>query len=240
VVYGHLGLGEHVISGYKIRVASLQDGLSYARVNEKGEVLTSARLVGDIGLTLAPIEPVAGPASNLVECIYVRLGVPVVVDDRVELTILAPVDYGVVAQKGNESQTVIDAFPETRLPYKLALYGPPTQGFICRFYTFTDTDTPGPGLAQVNVWIRNNTGNVARVRSIVLPLTHVRVFYKPGTWIARLSEVRVTLESSNVAKVDVDDNPPSADFDLSPDIISANVPRIAPFARESFTMLWGY
>lgn len=241
MVYGALDEGEYEISDYKVTISRVHGEIVYTRVNGEGKVLASARIDGKLGVHLVPIEPVAGPAYDLVECIYVKLRVPIVVDDRVELTLLAPIDYGVIAQGDGRSHTLIDSFPEPRIPFKLALYGPPTQGYICRYYVSDIGGSPWErGLAQVKVRIVNESGSVAKVKLIVLPLAYTSIFYKPGTWIARLSDVRVTLTSSTVAEIDVDDNPPSADFDEVPVNTRRGVRLQASILRESFKMLWGY
>lgn len=243
VVYGALGDGESNISNFKVKVETMSDGILYSRYDASGNMVASTRLTSSVSLQLLPIEPVAGAGGDVVECIYVKLETPLVVESRAEITLRVPVDYGIVAYGSNGSNILVDSFPEASIPYKLALYGPPTEGFICRYYreSWNPARIESPGLAWVNVRIRNELGSIARVSSIVIPLDMVKVYYKQGTWIAAINNVIMTLESRNTARINVDEDPPSADFDQSPDIVKRDglTPSYA-LGREAFRMLWGY
>jgi hypothetical protein len=243
VVFGPLGDGDHVISGHKVRVARSPEGVLYSRFNDRGEVVASARLSQSLTLSLVPIEPASGPASGIVECLYLKLSTPIIVDsrDRVAMSLVAPVDYGVVAVGGDKSYNLVDSFPEASIPYKLALYGPPTQGVLCRFYRVDLEKPQGPGLAGVRVRVVNETGEVARVSSIVVPLDRVKVFYKPGTWVAMFNNISMILESRSVASIYPDPEPASADFEESPDVVRDGTRPIGyVVGRGEFKMVWGY
>jgi len=243
VVFGPLSDGDYLISGHRLRIMRVQDGITYSRLNNKGEVVVSTKLSNSLTLNFVPLEPVSGPASGIIECIYLKLNTPIVVDskDKVVVDVTAPVDYGVIAQGVNRSYNLIDSFPESSIQYKLALYGPPTQGVLCRFYKVELGKPPGPGLARVNIRVVNETESVARINIIVVPLDIVKIFYKPGTWVVAMSDINMVLETSTIASVHAGLEPPSADFDESPDIIRGNAHLIGyVVGRGEFKMIWGY
>jgi len=243
VVFGPLSDGDYMVSGNRLRVTRSPEGLTYSRFNDKDSLILSAKLSESLTLSLVPLEPVSGPASGIVECIYLKLSTPVVVDsnDRIVVEVTAPIDYGVVAYGGGGSYNIVDSFPESSIPYKLALYGPPTQGVLCRFYRVDLEKPQGPGLARVSVRVVNEMGGVASVSNIIIPLGGVKVFYKPGTWITVLNSISMVLESRSVASIYSDPEPVSADFEESPDVVKGDTRSIDyVFGRREFKMIWGY
>jgi len=244
VVFGPLVDGDYMVSGYRLRIARSSGELAYSRFNDRGEVVASARLSESLNLSFIPVEPAGGPGLGLIECIYLKLSEPIVIDSngRLDVKITAPVDYGVVAHSKGGSYSLVDSFPESSIPYKLALYGPPTQGVICRFHKVDLGKPQGPGLASLNVRVVNETEGVARVNTIIIPLGGVKVFYKPGTWVAVMSNASMVLESSNVASIHFDSEPVSADFDESPDIVKGDTHPMEYVVRGKgeFKMIWGY
>ncbi len=244
MVYGFLDDGDYTISGYRLKITRSPEELGYSRFNSKGELITSARLSGSLTLSFVPLEPASGPASGMIECIYLRFSKPVIVDsnDKTVVTAVAPIDYGIIAwSRDQRSYSLVDSFPETSVPYKLALYGPPTQGVLCRFFNVDPERPHGPGLAPIRIKIINETGSVARVSSVVIPLDSVNIFYKPGTWVAMMSNVTMILESNSIASIHPDSEPLSADFEKSPDIVRGGISPIGYVAeRKLFKMIWGY
>ncbi len=250
MTYGMLSEGELVVSGYRVRVKGLEGGFRlYTRLPlNEDKILANVMIREGTDLTLVPVEPSTGNLQGVVECIYVKLETPIVVGNgaKVEIRITVPVDYAIAAIGSGGDASLIDAFSDTERPSKLILYGTPTGGYICRFHKVSLEDLSKPGLAEASLKINNYSGRVAIVSKVVIPLSLVNIYYKPGTWQANAGVIIMNLETEKVAEIIAEETPPTADFEKSPEIVKEKylipVQRLSylTFKVEGFKMLWGY
>ncbi|MCX8195859.1 MAG: DUF432 domain-containing protein [Acidilobaceae archaeon] len=236
--------------GYVLRVRRVEeDVVFYSRLEGEKEVF-KASLDPLLSIYLVPVEPFLNPRKDLVECVYLRLDPPITVragGSFVHKTFV-PVDYAVVAQRSGEDLRVVDSFVSREMTPKMALYGVPTNGYICRFFHAGNFLEFKPHLAPISIYINNRTERVVIVRNVVIPLQELTVFYKPGTWVSYAAPIAMNIESETVAEISrVTAEPPSADFERSPELLRRSVD-IVELGRDfiglkelvKFRMVWGY
>ncbi|MCS7107399.1 MAG: DUF432 domain-containing protein [Acidilobaceae archaeon] len=238
------------VGGYRLRVKRAEDGIAlYSRFDGEKEVVKIA-VDPNLSLTVVPVEPFLNPRRDVVECVYLRLDPPITVraGGNIEHNTYIPIDFAVVAQKSGEDFRVVDSFVNKGVVPKMALYGVPTNGYICRYFLATPLQEPKVHLSPVKLIINNNTEKVATVRNVVVPLQELAVFYKPGTWISYAAPIIMNIESETVAEISMaTPEPPSADFERSPELPKRGID-IVEFGRDfiglkelvKFKMIWGY
>lgn len=250
MTYGILSEGELVVSGYRIRVEGLEGGFKlYTRLPLNEDKILANVMIGEgTDLSLVPVEPSTGDLQGVVECIYVKLETPIVIGKgaKVDVKITVPVDYAIAAMGPGGDFNIIDSFSDAEKPPKLALYGTPTSGYICRFHNASPKESFKPGLAEALLRISNYSGRVATVSRAVIPLPLIEIYYKPGTWQADAGTITMNIESEKSAEIIVEGMPPTADFEKSPEIITEkhliSVQKLGylTFKVSGFKMLWGY
>lgn len=250
MTYGMLSEGELIVSGYRVRVKGLEGGFKlYTRLPLNEDKILASVMVGEgTDLSLVPVEPSTGNLQGVVECVYVKLETPIVIgkEAKVDVRITVPVDYAIAAMGPEGDFNVIDAFSDTESTPKLALYGTPTSGYICRFHNLSSKEPFKPGLAEALLRINNYSGRVATVSRAVIPLSLMEIYYKPGTWQANAGIITMNLESEKAAEIIVGGMPPTADFEKSPEIVTEkhliSVQKLGylTFKAAGFKMLWGY
>jgi len=239
MVYGRIDPGvELSIGGYRIRLLRGPLGmLEYRRINGDGEVVSSSYIYHSRDIRIIPARPMILPERNLASCIMIDLDKPIHVPPissvNVDTSII--VDLAVVVLvKGDYS--LVDAFDPGILP-KLAFYGQGGEGVLCRYTNGVLEQSTRVGFARTRLSIVNNTGHPVRVSTIVVPLERMRMYYRPGTWDARASDIVMVIRSRDEAVVNVEEPIIDTGMEASPLSYMGREIQLLP---TGFSMRWGF
>ncbi|MEN2999154.1 MAG: DUF432 domain-containing protein [Acidilobaceae archaeon] len=238
------------VGGYRLRVNRVEEGIALYTRHDGEKELVRIAVDPSLSLIVVPVEPFLNPRRDVVECVYLRLDPPITVrpGGSVEHSTYVPIDFAVVAQRSGEDFRVMDSFTNKGIVPKMALYGVPTSGYICRYFLATPFQEPKTYLSPMKLIINNSTEKVVTVRNVVVPLQEIAVFYKPGTWISYTAPIIMNVESETVAEITMaSPEPPSADFERSPELPKRGID-IVELGRDfiglkelvKFRMIWGY
>lgn len=230
------------VGGYALSVAMMDSQKLYSRKDAEGREVYKSIVDPSLSVTIMPIEPSMVPTGGIIECVYIRIEPPITIraKGRIVYQTYAPVDYGVIAVDENYDKTIIEAFSDSEQVPKMILYGNPVNGHICRFIRVSRYVEQKPYLAKVPLVIENQHSVTVQVKNVVIPLSELMIFYKPGTWIAEASPIMMRIESDKVAEImRISDEPPTADFEKSIDFYSG-VGIIGLRELTRFKMIWGY
>ncbi len=238
MVYGRLDPGSEVsIGGYTIRLTRGPAGmLEYQRLKD-GEVVASSYVYHTRDVRLIPARPMLLPERNLASCLLIDFEKPVHIPPlaSINLDTKIVVDLTVVTIEGRR-HSIVDAFDPGVRP-KLAFYGREPQGVLCRYTRGLLHGGGVPGFADARVSIVNSTESPVRVSMIVVPLSRMRMYYKPGTWRARASDIVMNVRSGRLAVVNVEDPALGEAMEVSPLSYMGREIAILP---TGFPMEWGF
>ncbi|MEB3860186.1 MAG: DUF432 domain-containing protein, partial [Desulfurococcales archaeon] len=184
-MFGPLAPGSKVeVGDFTVRLDESSDGsmLVYARL--KGDSQESRILLSPSSrLRLLPSTPRLLPSPGIASCIMVELENPIVVSPGESVTsrITVPIDFVVESFTSDSKGSVVDVFHPLKAP-KLALYGEPTEGFICRYWRTSIGGEASVGSASARLTVRNEWEKPGKVSLIVAPLPGLRIYYRPGSW----------------------------------------------------------
>lgn len=240
-MYGPISTGTVVEAGGSIiRLEKAGNGamLKYTR-DQDGSIASSMMLSPSSRVRLLPSTPRLLPSQGLATCVMVELDQPIIVasGESVTVNLSVPVDVVVESFSSVEDAggTVIDVFSPAATP-KLALYGEPTEGFICRYWRTSVEGRAGAGVARARVTIRNKWRRPGKVGTIILPLAGLRVYYKPGSWEAVASNAIMAVEGASTADVILEEPSLPEGYVESPHFEPRRIPGVPP----RFSMNWGY
>ncbi|MCE4612399.1 MAG: DUF432 domain-containing protein [Desulfurococcales archaeon] len=240
-MYGPITVGTAVEAGSSVlRLERASDGamIKYTR-SQEGSTASSLLLSPSSKVRLLPSTPRLLPEQGIASCIMTELDQPIVVapGESVTVHISVPVDVLVESIAGGEDSrgTLIDVFSPIATP-KLALYGEPTEGFMCRYWRTSIGDTGGVGTARARITVRNEWEKPSRVGVIILPLAGLRIYYKPGSWDAVVSDAVMSIGGARVADVTLGEPRPPEGYRASPYFEPRKIPGVPP----RFSMSWGY
>ncbi|MEB3862304.1 MAG: DUF432 domain-containing protein [Desulfurococcales archaeon] len=238
MVYGRLDPGGEVrVGGYVLRISRGPMGmLEYSRLRD-GEQVASAYIYHSRDVRLIPARPMLLPERGLASCLMIDFERPVHIPpfSSVNLEARIIVDLAVVTIEGRR-HSLVDAFEPGVRP-KLAFYGQGPRGVLCRYTRGILAREPGPGYAETRVSIVNNSEDPVRVSTIVVPLSRMRMYYRPGTWRARASDIVMAIRGPDSAVVNVENPRLGERMEASP---LAYMGREIAILPTGFLMEWGF
>lgn len=179
------------------------------------------------------IHPVHSIQPEVSTSLLLRLSKPLMVapGSTVTIYVKAPINVGVyVVEK--DAHRLIDSFNPT--PYKYALYGPTSNGIICRFYR-TDIFSKPPYTefweAVAKITIENEAENFAEVKNVVYPLLNADV-YVDNDGMAYVEAARLQIFRDNAGVVYLENEPPLAGLIKCPEQFGGLQERVAKFIME--------
>ncbi|MEB3773624.1 MAG: DUF432 domain-containing protein [Desulfurococcales archaeon] len=239
MVYGRIDLGEGVdVPGYKIRLNKGPAGFfEYQRLDANGNIVTSSYIYHMRDIRLIPARPMILPEKGIASCIMVDFEKPIHIPpfSSINLETRIITDLAIVAMSGGR-YSLVDAFGPGVKP-KLAFYGSGREGVVCRYSKGLLSTKTMPGYAATKASIINNTGEPLRVSTIVVPLARMRMYYKPGTWIARASDIVMVIKSGDEAIVNIEDPRLEPGMEASP---LSYMGREIALLPTGFPMRWGF
>ncbi len=243
MTYGRLAPGSEVtINEYTIKLARGRGRniLRYERV--KGDsIVKQASIYYNQPVYIIPARPMILPASGLSSCIYVEFPEEVYLPPLavVNIDIGITTDIAVIVMVEDKYQ-ILDVM-DPGVPPKLAFYGGSSRGMLCRYMKVDMEARWGhPGIAAMRVSIVNNSETPVRVSKVVVPLQRMRMYYEPGSWYARSSDVIMNIRG-DVAEIDLEEpsTPTERNLVLSPlSFMGRELPIIS--LSSSFVMEWGF
>lgn len=238
MVYGRLDPGGEVeVGGYKLRLSRGPMGmLQYTRLRGE-EPVASSYIYHSRDVRLIPARPMILPERGLASCLMMDFESPVYIPPfaSVNLDARIIVDLAVVTMEGKR-HSLVDAFEPGVRP-KLAYYGQGPRGVLCRYTRGILSQAEAPGYAEARVSIVNNSDEPVRVSTIVVPLSRMRMYYKPGTWRARASDIVMAIRGPDSAVVNVENPSLSEPMEASP---LAYMGREIAILPTGFLMEWGF
>ncbi len=243
LAYGRLAPGSEVeIGGYTIKLirGKRRNILKYERIRE-GEVVKQASIYYNQPVLVIPARPMILPASGLSSCLYVEfpeeMYLPPLAVVNINLRITTDIAVIVIVEGKYQILDVMDP----GIPPKLAFYGESSRGMLCR-YTKAEIDEgmEKPGTAVMRVSIVNGTEAPVKVVRIVVPLQRMRMYFEPGSWHARTSDVIMNIRG-DIAEIELEEpsSPTEKKLMLSPlSFMGRELPIIN--LSSSFIMEWGF
>ncbi len=190
--WGVLKLGEHQVGPYKLVVEEIGElKLRYARLSG-GNVEKEVVIANGVP-ELFPAPPTYLPEPDIARHVMLSLEVPVVVAGKSEAVFYVsfPLDLGVLV-----SGEIIDAFPLGKV--KLALYGLPERGVLCRYFKCRPMEKPAArnGEVVLEVLARNNMGQAAELTKIVVPASIMEYYLHSDMVYAEPITINITSPST--------------------------------------------
>lgn len=188
------------------------------------------KVSGEEGFVIHPVHSIQPEVST---SLLLRLAKPLIVapSSTVTIYVKAPINVGIyVVEK--EVQRLIDSFNPT--PYKYALYGPTSNGIICRFYR-TDIFSKIPYAefweAITKITIENETESFAEIKNVVYPLLNADV-YIDNDGRAYIEAARLQIFRDNAGAVYLENEPPLAGLIKCPKQFGELQEKVAKFIME--------
>ena len=191
------------LGGAKISLG--EDRLTLVDDHVTRSVITHAEEV-----EIRPHPPVNVP-TNVTGYLMIRMREGLIPLDGQELWISAPYDLGISLN----GKTVGFLSP---FRVKYSLYGPTTEGIVCRYHESPASEVPQEGIgAKVKVIFR--VKNPREVDRVVIPVSELDIFFRNGTLYYEVVEVTVGedlyVELKNEPPVEADlVHPPVKSVDL--------------------------
>ncbi len=246
LVYGEIGFGDYMVAGYKLIFKKVNGKhLLYRRIGD-GDVIVEKIVYGFEKIMFIPMYPVLTP-KYITNYVLVEFETPIHIapTDTTSSYIELPVDIAVYVYR-DRVFTIIDVIPYTYPKY--TLYGDPFNGHIARYYrtpiyhstttgseeSIYHTITSRLGRALVRILFRNRTGEWVTVSRVLLDMSPLKIFYKPGTIEAYTQELLMIIDSPSTASIGYGD-PFVADAIPVDDPPELRQPRI----MLKTDMLWG-
>lgn len=232
--YGGIGPGEErLVAGRLLRVLGGGRGGHYVYERSWRGVRVRRLLGGVSSLVAAPAPPVFHP-ERFTDYVMARLATPLVICGGCSTEAFIVLKCSVLVLAEGKQPTIIDSFPLGKVQY--ALYGQPDSGIIAA-YTLTRLMHDEPlieWLPVVRIVFRNSTSQAVVVERIVMPTSHLQLYYRGSRVIARPLEFVVTGPGKAYVQPLQRWRPPSG-FTESPRLSR----ELIPFTGWRFEMLHG-
>ncbi len=194
-VYGPLEPGvEWSIGGCRINLEVDGETLKYLRscVGSRLERV----LKGVSKIIIHPAPPLYLPVPGLFSHVYIPISPPIYLNPGGSISVKVDVITDLAVSPGDGGQRYIDIF-SVSTP-KMAVYGGAADGILARYlYKYSGGDLPR---LSIPIHLANEDDDAVTVSKVVLPITYLDIYYKPGENYSESNEVIVKV-NSGVAEV---------------------------------------
>ena len=197
-------------SGETLELGRAKISLIDGRLSMTDDHTDKSVLTGAEEVTVRPHPPVNVP-SKVADYLMIRMGEGFVPLDGQEVWLSAPYDLAV-----SLDNRIVGFLSPFRVKY--SLYGPTTEGVVCRYHESPLSRDPQPGIgARVRVTFRVKAPK--EVDRIVIPVNELDIFFRDGAVYYEVIEVTVGddlyVELKNEPPVEADlVYPPAKSVDL--------------------------
>ncbi len=232
--YGNVEFGEYVIDGHRALFREIgKDRILYRRF--VGEEIVLERIVfGYEKIMIVPVYPALTP-KYITNYLLLEFKTPIHIapGSMTYVYVEVPIDIAIYVYM-DKVFTVLDVIPLFEPKY--TLYGDPFNGLIARYYSSSIyyEITPIRGKALAKLTLRNRTNEWVIVTRLLVDMSPLKIFYKPGTSEAYTQELLMVIDSPSTASVGYGD-PFVSDIEPIDDPPELRQPRII----LKTDMLWG-